>query len=380
MTGLQCARLMWRRRIPVIGAANDPRSPYCRTRSLREIMPFAVLASRIRPVLQEIVAAHGARPVVMACTDEHVWWLNDHREEFEAHADLLLAPSDVLQLLADKARLYRYAMEHRLALPDTCFVRTPEELEQAARTMRFPVVIKPPRRSPEWMRATEGRKVVRVDNAETLLRKAPRLQSVAGELILQTWVKGPDVNMHSLYVCLDRDSKPLATMVVKKIRQWPPDTGVGCLAVETRSEEVTRTGLDILQRLGFVGIGSFQFKKDDDTGNFYMIEMNTGRAALNMPVCELCGVEMIHSYYCAAAGLPLPESRTVTRPGGKWICWKTDLASAYVHWRRGDLTVREWIASLRGHKWSADIQADDLGPFFADLIGKLARGFRQRSS
>ena len=199
----------------------------------------------------------------------------------------------------------------------------PRRLERAARTMRFPVVIKPPRRSPEWMRAT---------------------------------------------------------VLVRKIRQWPPDTGEGCLAVETSVEEVTRLGLDTLQRLGYVGIGSFQFKKDADTGRFYMIEMNTGRPVLNMPICELCGVEMIHSYYCAAAGLPLPESRTVTRPGGKWICWKTDLASAYVHWRRGDLTVREWIASLRGRKWSADIQADDFGPFFADLIGKLARGFRRLSS
>ncbi|MBI9021388.1 MAG: hypothetical protein JEZ10_09080, partial [Verrucomicrobia bacterium] len=127
-----------------------------------------------------------------------------------------------------------------------------------------------------------------------------------------------------------------------------------------------------------VGLGHMELKKHAEDGTFYLIEMNT-RAALNFPLCEACGIEMIYTHYCSAAGLPLPETRTATRPGSKWICWKTDLASAYFHWKRGDLSVREWWASIQGHKWSADIQLDDPVPLLADLFGKITRASTAKS-
>jgi len=72
-------------------------------------------------------------------------------------------------------------------------------------------------------------------------------------------------------------------------------------------------------------------------------------------------------------GLPLPETRAITRPGSKWICWKTDLASSYAYWKKGELTPRGWMASLRGRKWAADIALNDPLPALADMVKKLSR-------
>jgi len=379
LTGLQTARILWRRQVPVIGVANNPRAPFCQTRAVVRAVPFAGLADDPLPLLRELRTQYGARPVVLACTDEFVWWLNDHREAVGEEADFLLAPSDTLRLLADKTQFYRYAIKHKLPLPPTRFIKNTEELEQAAREMTFPLLLKPARHTPEWMNATGGFKVLKVDKAEALLQTAPALQPVAGELILQNWVRGPDANMHSLYICMNRQSEPLACIVAKKTRQWPPDVGCGSLAVEVREDAVVEPGLEMLKRLGYAGPGSFQFKKDEEDGRFYIIEMNAGRPALNFPLCEACGVEMIYTYYCAAAGRPLPENRTITRPGSKWIYWKTDLASALLHWKRGDLTIRGWFASIRGHKWSAGLQLDDPVPQLADMGRKVLMAARGAS-
>ena len=379
LTGLQTSRILWKQNVPVIGVANDPRSPYCRTRAAVRIVPAAKITNDPRPLLLKLREQYGMRPVVMACTDDFIWWLDEHRDAVREHADFLLSPPKTLHILADKVQLYRYAMEYNLPLPETRFVTCREELMVAAREMTFPLILKPPRRSPDWMKATGGFKVLKVDDAEALVKTGMPLLPIVDELILQAWVRGPDANMHSLYICLDRQSEPRATLVAKKLRQWPPDIGVGCLAVEVCVDEIVTTGLSILKRLGYIGPGSFQFKQDTITKKFYIIEMNT-RSALNFPLCEACGVEMTYSCYCAAADLPLPENRTITRPGGKWICWKTDLPSALAHWRRGDLTVREWLTSIRGHKWSADIQWNDPIPLLADMARKITHGLSRRAT
>lgn len=371
LTGLQASRILWRKGVPVIGVSDKVKRAYCRTRSVKRTIATPEIWDNPIPPLQEIAAQYEARPVLIPCTDEFVWWLNERRKAIGEVADFLLPPHDVLELLSDKARFYRYATEHNLPLPETRIVATLKELELASREMSFPTVLKPPRKSPEWMEVSNNLKVLKVETAEELLQIGKVLLETS-HLILQDWVRGPETNSRELCVCFDKQSRPLASLFLKKIRQWPPAVGVSSLAVEVPPDETVSTGLDMLQNLGYAGAGQLEFKKDEESGKLYIIEMNAGRVALNFPLCEACGMEMTYTCYCAAAGLPLPEARTITRPGSKWICWKTDLASVYALRRRGDLTVRDWLRSVRGHKWSADIQLDDLFPLSLDLIQKSA--------
>ena len=377
LLGLQLARILWRHGVPVVGVAVDADSHYVRTRAARRILPFARFEQDPAGALADLAREYGARPVLIPCLDELVWWLDAHREDLAAHADFLLADSATLALLGDKARFYRAAADYDLKLPATRFARTPEDLEQAGRELGFPLMIKPPRRSPAWMRATNGSKVLRVDDAEALRRVAPPLLGLVDELILQRWVAGGDDAMVSLFVCLDRNGEPLVeSLVAQKLRQWPPDIGVGCLAVERRDDALVQAGERLLRRLGYVGPGSLQLKREAGTGALYVIEMNV-RSALCFPLFEACGVETTLTHYCAAAGLPLPAARRIRFPGRKWICWKRDLASAWTRWRRGELTLRAWRDSLRGPKRAADLALDDPSPQLVDLGRKLLRPLRR---
>jgi predicted ATP-grasp superfamily ATP-dependent carboligase len=376
LIGFQMSRLLWQSKIPVVGIAEDPRSHHCRTRSVVRIVPAEVFEADPFRLLQEIMEEFGERPVVLPCRDEYVWWLSEHQAELKNYADFLLPPSEVLMLLSDKLQFYSWAKDQNLPIPETHFVTIDTDLDQAVTEMSFPLVMKPPRHTVEWMEATGGLKVFKVDDAEALRMLVGKYLQVAGVLIFQTWVEGPDANMHSFYSCLDRQSDPLTSCVIaRKIRQWPPDTGVGALAMQVQIDEVERIGLEILKKVGYIGPSSVQFKQDAVTKEFFIIEVNT-RTGLNFQIFEACGVELTKTHFCAAAGLPLPKNRTITRPRGKWISWNKDLASAYVHWKRGDLTLQEWISSLHGHKWVADIHLDDLRPFLTFVGRKISGGKR----
>jgi predicted ATP-grasp superfamily ATP-dependent carboligase len=377
LTGLQIARILWRQGVSVIGVADRPGSPYRWTRALRRTVEAAALGDP-EALLRAIGAEHGQRPVIMPCTDEHASWLATHQDRLRDHAHFLVPEAKVLERLSDKARFSRWIAERgRPRLPETRVVERPEEIEQAAREMRFPVVVKPPNKTAAWLAAASDAKACRVDGPEALLALAPGLQRAIGALVLQTWVPGDDAWSRELSFCLDAQGERVADVVLQKLRLWPDETGTGSLAVQVEDDEVREAALEMLRALGYAGPGQIEFKRDERDGTLCVIEVNPGRAALNFPLAEASGVALTLSWYCAAAGLPLPAERRVTRPGARWICWKRDLPAAFLAWRAGRLGLREWLRSIRGPRWSADLRLDDPVPQLAELVQRVAKALRR---
>ena len=65
--------------------------------------------------------------------------------------------------------------------------------------------------------------------------------------------------------------------------------------------------------------------------------------------------------------------------GMKWVYWRNDVRSAFYYWRKGELTIRDWLRSLRGRKTCAVWSWSDPVPFFADLCN-LKRWLPTRDS
>jgi D-aspartate ligase len=113
-------------------------------------------------------------------------------------------------------------------------------------------------------------------------------------------------------------------------------------------------------------------KRDQRSGEYFIIEPNIGRPTGRSAIAEAGGVELVYTMYCDALGLPLPANREQKYGGVKWIYLKHDLQSALHQWRRGRLSLKEWWQSLRGRKTDAVFCWTDLAPFWFDLV----RSFR----
>jgi predicted ATP-grasp superfamily ATP-dependent carboligase len=166
------------------------------------------------------------------------------------------------------------------------------------------------------------------------------------------------------------------------MRQWPPQTGIGCLSVEWRDDVVRDETIRLFETVGFHGLGYAEFKVDERTGKHLIIEPNVARPTGRSAMAEAGGVELLLAMYRDALGEPLPDRLEQSYRGVKWIHLRQDVRAAWTYWRAGQLSLRRWRESWSGPKCYAILSWSDPAPFFSDLleVGRRAvsRVFKRR--
>lgn len=371
IVGLQTARILKRRGVPVTAVTDDPSSFCCRTNVCERIITAPEGSDGLIDVLESLAHDLGEKAVLFPCTDMSVLHISRNRHRLEGDYHMLLPSAEVVEMLVDKISFYRYAEENGFSVPKTVFVRGRTDAERAAQQLNFPCILKPPTKTPEWLsQAKVG--VYKIDNAEGFLPLYDICKDWAETLMIQEWIGGSDANLYSCNCYFDANSKPLVTFVARKLRQWPPEAGTSSLGEECRNDVVLNESMRLFSSVAYRGLGYIEFKQDTRTGNHYIIEPNIGRPTGRSAIAEAGGVELIYTTYCDAVGYPLPPNLEQQYGNAKWIYWRRDFQAALYYWRRGDLSLKEWWRSWRGKKWSAVFSWTDPVPFFADLI-RVAR-------
>ncbi|WP_175471614.1 carboxylate--amine ligase [Geodermatophilus telluris] len=298
-----------------------------------------------------------------------------HRDRLAPWYRIALPDHDVVELLMDKSTFLRHAQATGLPIPGTAFLDDRGDAEEAARTLTFPVVVKPPIKSPTWQGHT-NLKAFQVQDASELLEVYDRVSAWSDCLIAQEWVAGGVDSLYSCNAYFDRSSRPLVTFVARKIRQWPPLTGTSSLGEECRNDEVLDGTVALFRSVGYVGLGYVEMKRDARTGRHLVIEPNVGRPTGRSAIAEGGGVELLLTAYCDMVGFPLPEARQQRYVGAKWIDDRRDVQSALYWVRRGELTPLQWWRSVRGPKSHAVASRSDPLPLVHDLLQSTGRAVR----
>jgi D-aspartate ligase len=375
MAGLQSARILAGRGIPVIGVGSSPDNSFCRTRVCERVLFTDTTSEALIETLEGLGPELAERAVLVLCADEAVDLVSRHRERLKDWFHIVLPDHDVVAALMDKVSFYRLAQERGLAIPPTRFLDNRADAEAAARELEFPCVVKPPAKSPRWSQNAK-RKVFFVDTPEALLTLYDRVARFAPSLIAQEWIEGGEGNLYSCNAYFDAESNPLATFVARKIRQWPPETGVSALGEEVRNDEVLAETIRVFQTANFHGLGYLEMKRDERTGRHYIIEPNVGRATGRSAIAEAGGVELLQTMYCDTLGLPLPADREQKYTGVKWIHLRWELQAAFLQWRSGSLGLRQWLRERSGPKAYAIFSWSDPLPFWLALTVAAREGVR----
>jgi predicted ATP-grasp superfamily ATP-dependent carboligase len=378
ITGLQSTRILTARGIPVVGVAGDLGHFCARTR-----LPVAIVKAPLRgePLVDALVALGERleRPgVLIPCTDAAVLAISAGRERLaESFRFVLPDHADVVTLM-DKVGFAEHALGAGLAIPPTAILRSRADAEGAASTLAWPAVLKPGLKGAAWLAATKA-KAIRVDGPEQLLERYDEVAGWADVLIAQSWVPGPESSLYSVNVYYDRASRRQVSFVARKLRQWPLDTGTSCLGEEVRRPDAERIADELFGSVAYRGLGYVEAKEDERTGRLLIIEPNIGRPTGRSAIAEKGGVELLLTAYRDALGEPLPEAREQRYRGVKWIYWRHDLQAAVLRARRGELSIGDWIASIRGPKIEAVFARRDPVPFGADVARTAAAAVRAGS-
>jgi D-aspartate ligase len=378
ITGLQTARILADRGVRVYGVAANQRHFGARTNACVEVVESRLAGPALVDTLRRLARRLGPeRAVLVPCTDGAVWSLSLHRDELVDLYRLPLGDHDGVDLLMDKVRFADHARMHGLAAPRTEVLRSRADAEKAAEVLSWPSVVKPPVKAEDWLAQTSA-KGIPVRGPDELLEVYDKVATWAPVLLAQEWVEGPEDALFSCNAYFDAAGTPLVTFVARKLRQWPPQVGTSASGKECRNDEVLAETLRVFGSVGFHGLAYLEMKRDSRTGAMTIIEPNVGRPTGRSAIAEGGGVELVYTAYCDTAGLPLPAERTQQYRGTTWLDLRRDVQAATVGIRRGELTAREWVSSLRGPRTHAIWSARDPRPFVTDLVNVAGTVVRRR--
>ena len=296
--------------------------------------------------------------------DETVSFLARNRERLEEYYRVSTPPWDIVKYAYDKALTYDIAEKCGVAIPETYYPESIDELKQI--DMEFPVVIKPSIKEPFYRRTS--RKAILVKDRDRLIKEyTGALKAIAPSqaLMVQEFIPGGTRNLLSVG-CLCRDGKLLARVMACRLRQHPMDFGHATTFARTVNiPEMGEMAAKILAAINFHGLAEIEFMYDSRDSRYKLIEINARPWGWHT-IAIAAGVDMPYLSYLDMLGHEVRQNGFTE--GVKWMHLATDVPTAAIEILKGRMRFREYINSLKGKKQFAVWSREDPVPFFAELV------------
>jgi D-aspartate ligase len=290
-------------------------------------------------------------------------------------------PWETFRWAYDKRLSYELATRAGVPHPRTWSVCSAEEA--VALDLGFPAIIKPAVK--ESFNALTVAKAWRVDSrGELQQRFTEAVELLPVELLMiQELIpgSGKDGDGEQLsYAALCQRGAPLAQLVARRTRQYPPDFGRASTFVETIEDpEVEEISRRLLGHLGLDGLVEVEFKRDPRDGELKLLDINP-RVWGWHTLAQRAGVDFPYLAYRLARGSEITE-RPHARTGERWLRLSTDLPSGIREVLRGNEPLLPYLKTLFSGHESAIFARDDPWPavvevplLFTTLVRRLHSG------
>lgn len=378
--GLGVARTLGREGISVVGIDHRSWAPGLTSRYVRPLLcgDMSKEPKEVLRLLLEDVRHNGGRGVLFPASDAAVMFMSRHRSELASGFDFLLPSENVEGALTNKRLQHEEALRLGIPVAETFFPGSEDDMARVIKGVHFPAFIKP-LYSHLWFKRF-GNKGIIVKNPEELRARMAEVFETSLEVMVQSIILPPGEDLFSVGAYFGRNGYISPPFVWHKLRQYPPNFGVGSLAESAHQPEVVELAMKFMKGLGYQGIGYVEFKRDQRDGRWKMIEMNARTGATNALQAE-AGLPLVLFEYNDLTGGPRP-SIVDYRDGVLWWDSMNDLDSYRRLRMRGQITLRQWVRSWFESEVYAYYAPDDMRPALkrsnygmelARLVGALLR-------
>ncbi len=312
--------------------------------------------------LLEIAGRHRLEGWTLIPTDDETAALVSRgRDRLGTHYLVAAAEWDAMRFAHDKRLTCQLCQELGVDHPRTRFGA---DIDEPGAAWDGPSILKPAIKH-ESSRLVRDKAWPVADRASLHDLLARARESVpADEVMLQELIPGDGQGQLSYAALADR-GRVLGSITARRIRQQPMDFGRQSTYVESIiAPEVAAAGRRVIEALRYTGLIEVEFKRDARDGRSKLLDINPrawgwhtlgARAGVDFPYLEW---RMLH-------GQPVAEAHA--RPGVRWVRMATDLPTVAREIAARRMSVRGYLASLRGPLEHAMFAWDDPLPGFADL-------------
>src|SRR5207302_11116288 len=144
------------------------------------------------------------------------------------------------------------------------------------------------------------------------------VRGAVSRVTVQQWIEGED---SEVFFCLQYRNLAgaVASFAGRKLCQWPPFVGgtASCVpAPERESAELKRLTDSFFFAVGFIGMGSMEYKRDRRDGLFYMVEPTVGRTDYQEEIATLNGVNIPFAAFQTELGMQVTAQHASKRQFG----------------------------------------------------------------
>lgn len=217
-----------------------------------------------------------------------------HREALAERFRFLLPPESVLRRANDKGELYQLACQLGIPVPRMYSSRNEDEASEVAESIVYPAIVKP--RNDEDLYLPAQARWRKVESPAELLGAWRRFHAVQSEPVIQEFIQGAAYGFEGLY---DADGSLVATCSHRRLMEYPTPGGPSAVCESVWDARLEELGRRLLDSLGWRGVAMAQFHRSDETGEFFLLEVNP-RFWGSLPLAEAAGVNFPHMLYRAA--------------------------------------------------------------------------------
>ena len=268
-----------------------------------------------------------------------------HKKMLEKYVEVPFPDYEKILMTHDKAKTFKFAMEHGIPVPETHIVESMDELEEISGTIEYPVVVKS-----RYKTAWESGKPVMLkvtsknyaSNRDDLINASHEIFKKSGKMpIVQEYIHGDGYGVEVLF----NHGEPRAIFMHKRLREYPITGGASTLRESIYNERMKNVALDLMGGMGWHGVAMVEFKLDAKDGEPKLMEVN-GRFWGSLPLSIASGVDfpyLLHTMVTEGDVEPVFEYKTGVKC--RWLIPGDFLWFAASLWKGGarSRVIREFF-------------------------------------
>ncbi len=326
--------------------------------------------------LKDYASKENSPPVLIPCHDSYVEVIDEYLDELKEYYLIPQTEAGLYTKLMNKETLHRLAMEKGMAVPETVRVNEDNFYEKIENMVKYPCIVKPVDSSS--FVAKFRSKMFKVNNKEELDKALKKAKDANLEVIVQRIIPGFDDHMYTFDAYLNQDSKVTHWMTAQKYRQYPINFGASVYTGQKYVPELYDIGAKFLEEVKYKGFAEIEFKKDAETGQYYLIEINVRITNFNNLIYKV-GLNVPYITYMEMIGQAL-EAKAIRENTNRvfWYAYE-DILAIKDYIKTGQLSVKEVIFSLFKPKAYAIWSLKDPKPgfeFFKMTFRNVVKKFR----
>lgn len=366
-----CLRSLKRRGVHTIAAYEEPTPAFC-SRHCDETHVVTSPDTDVEGYKDELLALASRDDVraIFPMREVDVYVLSKYRSEFSATVAPLWPSFETLEVAHDRYELVEAARNAGVPTPETRLLdEVPEWDAKRIIKARYALLTE------EYLcDDLEGGTAEPPDVRYLPPGIEPNREEIRAEMkhapLVQEYVPGDEYAFWALY----EDGEPIATCQKRQLRALRYAGGTSVYRETVKIPELASAGHDLLEHLDWNGFASVQFKKDDRTGEFKLLELNP-RVWVSVSCPVTAGLDFPYYYWQRSNGNPTDptpdyEQDVAThRIGGELMYLLSILRTdnPFVEKPPFYSAVREVVSSLYRRPHFDYFRLDDPYPFFCDI-------------